>query len=235
MSDGGQRLSGHAYKKRALEKNNKEKEVLNKTPKLHNCFTKKHGTEEKAGPEKDCLVLENKDDNDVTVKFLSNISLFHPDASTKEKEEIKNLATSDETTDIKSNEKMMNDDPGTWIISDFIRDYVAENGCSQNKNLDFSITERVYSDGKARKLTETLFERKLLNGEKVQRPWLSYSASKKSVYCVTCLLFDADWRHGGARLAEHGNSKNHIKNMTILKYEKSDVIAFKVMCKNFIS
>lgn len=62
-------------------------------------------------------------------------------------------------------EHAISDDPGEWIINDFTRDYVATHGCKQNINLNFSGTKRDYSDGKSRWLSESLFHRKLINGE----------------------------------------------------------------------
>lgn len=127
---------------------------------------------------------------------------------------------------------MISDDPGEWVINDFTRDYVANHGCKQNKNLDFSGTKRDYSDGTSRWLSESLFLRKLINGEKVPRPWLIYSVSKGSVFCAACLLFDRecsfngkngfnDWKHAGVRVGEHENSKHHKKCMLTLK-QRSD-------------
>ena len=60
--------------------------------------------------------------------------------------------------------------PGEWVINDFTRDYVANHGCKQNKNLDFSGTKRDYSDGTSRWLSESLFLRKLINGKKSSTP-----------------------------------------------------------------
>lgn len=58
MSDGRKRLSGSAYRRRALDKNKKENEILCKTPKLEDFFTKKEGTEDKQPVNKDCMNSE---------------------------------------------------------------------------------------------------------------------------------------------------------------------------------
>nr|XP_036220878.1 zinc finger MYM-type protein 5-like [Bactrocera oleae] len=111
---------------------------------------------------------------------------------------------------------MISDDPREWMINDFTRDHVATYGCKQNKNLNFSDTKRDYNDGTSRWLSESLFVRKLINGEKVPRPWLVYSVSKASVFCAACLLFGMEW-NGNMRVNEHKNSKNHKKCMLTLK------------------
>jgi hypothetical protein len=41
MADGRKRLSGHEYKRLSKLKNEKEKNILNKTPKLHTYLKKK--------------------------------------------------------------------------------------------------------------------------------------------------------------------------------------------------
>jgi hypothetical protein len=41
MADGRKRLSGHEYKRLSKLKNEKEKNILNKTSKLHTYFKKK--------------------------------------------------------------------------------------------------------------------------------------------------------------------------------------------------
>lgn len=127
---------------------------------------------------------------------------------------------------------VISDDPGGWIINDFTRDHVATYGCKQNKNFNFSGTKRDYNDGTSRWLSESLFVRRLINGERVPRSWLVYSVSKGSVFCAACLLFDVDcsfngetgfndWKHAGVRVNEHENSKNHKKCMLTLK-QRSD-------------
>lgn len=40
MADGRKKLSGHEYKRLSKLKNEKEKNILNKTPKLHTYFKK---------------------------------------------------------------------------------------------------------------------------------------------------------------------------------------------------
>lgn len=66
----------------------------------------------------------------------------------------------------------------------------------------------------------------MTNGECVERKWLLYSPSKKSVYCYCCRLFNnttgnnlsssngyKDWKHISNLLMEHENSLQHRQSM----------------------
>ncbi|CAB3237185.1 unnamed protein product [Arctia plantaginis] len=82
---------------------------------------------------------------------------------------------------------VISDDAAEWAINDFTRDYYSTHKCKQNKNLDFPGTKRDYSDGTSRRLSESLFGGKLINGKKVPRPWLIYSV--KGLYSVQLVFF----------------------------------------------
>ncbi|XP_008551180.1 zinc finger MYM-type protein 1-like [Microplitis demolitor] len=97
---------------------------------------------------------------------------------------------------------------------------------------NISGTKRDNSGETSRWLPESRFVRKLVNGEKVPRPWLIYSVSKRSVFCSACLLFDVDcsfnsktgfndWKHAGICVTEHEHSKSYKKYMLTLK-QRSD-------------
>ncbi|KAJ8953426.1 hypothetical protein NQ318_023544, partial [Aromia moschata] len=102
------------------------------------------------------------------------------------------------------------------ILTQEVRDIWIRKGpeCFQNKNCDFSETCTSFPDSsgkiKTRYLTRNIFTRKLTNGECLERKWLLYSPSKKSVYCYCCRLFNTttgighnlsspngykDWKH----------------------------------------
>ncbi|XP_050338288.1 zinc finger MYM-type protein 5-like [Bactrocera neohumeralis] len=83
----------------------------------------------------------------------------------------------------------INDDPAKWPIDKYTRDHICKDGANQNIQNDFPKSERIYKD-KARQLSRHLFERQLLNGEKVSRKWLIYSKSTGCVFCGPCLLFN---------------------------------------------
>ncbi|KAI8793781.1 zinc finger MYM-type protein 1 [Biomphalaria glabrata] len=87
----------------------------------------------------------------------------------------------------------------------------------QNKDANFAVSA-------GRSMTLTWFKRRFPNGEEVNRSWLLYSPSKKSVYCFCCVLFTSttsnsrssfelssgfcNWRHT-ERLRDHENSPSH--------------------------
>ena len=59
MADGRKKLSGSEYQKRALDKSKKEQEVLSKTPKLDDFFTKKVCVTQKSETNnRDCTNLD---------------------------------------------------------------------------------------------------------------------------------------------------------------------------------
>jgi len=118
-------------------------------------------------------------------------------------------------------------DPAEWVINDSLRDYVAKHNYTQNKDLDFARSKRICKDD-VRYLNSSLFERKLLNGEKSQRIWLVYSPSKGSVYCARCFLFGGesafadkdgfrDWKNASLRVSTHENSAKHQSCVKSLK------------------
>lgn len=98
----------------------------------------------------------------------------------------------------------------------------------QNKDSDFSDTSRTYKDGNksvTRYFNKALFIRKLKNNESVERKWLLYSPSKKSVFCFSCSLFNPsdvnlcspsgcnDWKHINHIILAHENSPAHRQSM----------------------
>ena len=70
-------------------------------------------------------------------------------------------------------------------------------------------------------LPKHLFERTLVNNEKVNREWLVYSESTRCVYCVPCKVFGGktddnsfkngyrDWKNAHNRVKSHENSMDH--------------------------
>jgi len=75
-----------------------------------------------------------------------------------------------------------------------------------------------------RHFSNTHFTKTLVNGEKQDRRWLVYSASKDAVFCFACKLFSTkadslgalgshkgvnDWKHLSEYLKSHENSKHH--------------------------
>ncbi|KAJ8930407.1 hypothetical protein NQ314_016802 [Rhamnusium bicolor] len=176
MADGRKKLSGSEYRKRALDKSKKEQEVLSKTPKLDDFFTKtEHITHKSKFSNRDCTNLDHEgDDACSTSTSKQTPSTSNNTDSTTTSSLPQNIHHESElqatipTINIEDNEHgdiVISDDPGEWVINDFTRDYVATHGCKQNVNLNFSSTKRDYSDGTSRWLSESLFVRKLINAE----------------------------------------------------------------------
>lgn len=100
----------------------------------------------------------------------------------------------------------------------------------QNKNYDFSEVSRSYKEANGNKSINkyfniALFIRKLKNNESVERKWLLYSPSKKSVFCFSCCLFNSfdinlcssngcnDWKHINSIILSQENSSAHGQSM----------------------
>ncbi|XP_050064849.1 uncharacterized protein LOC126553777 [Aphis gossypii] len=100
----------------------------------------------------------------------------------------------------------------------------------QNKHYDFSESSRTYKEANGntsitRYFNKALFIRKLKNNESVERKWLLYSPSKKSVFCFSCCLFNSsdinlcspsrcnDWKHINSIILSHENSSAHGQSM----------------------
>ena len=80
-----------------------------------------------------------------------------------------------------------------------------------------------------RKCSRSLFQRKTLNNEIVNRSWLCFSPTTGKVYCYPCKLVATgtekgklstdgfyDWKHGNERIADHEKSKGHLESIITL-------------------
>jgi len=116
-------------------------------------------------------------------------------------------------------------DPALWCINEQTRQYICKNGFSQNLDVKFTASKRLYSVVRKghfrnyfRYLNIDFFKTVLINGETCQRDYLSYSESTGSIYCVPCLLFEnkthfskvgfSDWKHP-KKISYHENSPEH--------------------------
>jgi len=116
-------------------------------------------------------------------------------------------------------------DPALWCINEQTRQYICKNGFSQNLDVKFTASKRLYSVVQKghfrnyfRYLNIDFFKTVLINGETCQRDYLSYSESTGSIYCVPCLLFEnktnfsktgfSDWKHP-KKISYHENSPQH--------------------------
>lgn len=77
-------------------------------------------------------------------------------------------------------------DLGIWPlnITDTQRTYLVKMRYNYSEIHDFSNSER---DG--RNVKSDWFLKKLMNGKKLKRKWLSYSSYKNALFCVPCKLF----------------------------------------------
>ncbi|XP_073523301.1 zinc finger MYM-type protein 1-like isoform X1 [Phyllobates terribilis] len=127
-------------------------------------------------------------------------------------------------TSIEILRKDYSDDPSTWtVINDDLRLDVVKLGPTQVKDLDFPL------DTNRRKFSCVHYKRRLVNGESLERNWLTYSIHKNSVFCFCCTLFPDsslqlgiikrsalgtdgvnDWKNISAILASHEKSKDHM-------------------------
>jgi hypothetical protein len=122
-------------------------------------------------------------------------------------------------------------DPGSWprILNMKQREFLVKNNPPQIRNFNFP------KDSAGKKFSETYYTRILPNGEKGTRPWLLYSASKDSVFCLYCRLFGEgknqlrnengckDWHHLSHLLSKHDESEMHINNSVKYSKLKSDL------------
>lgn len=213
--DGKKRLSGAEYRKRAKEKDDKQKDVIKKTRKLDDFFGKPYTDI------KDHIIDPTRDVPSGSGATSTDVSSVSSSADTLivvasgSKEEAKDVPLVQPNPDQELCK--ISDDPAKWTIDEFTRDYICKNGAYQNIKNDF---ERIYKD-KARQLSKHLFERQLLNGEKVPQKWLIYSDSTGCVFCGPCLLFNGgesqfdkkegfnDWKNSYYRVSTHENSPTH--------------------------
>lgn len=216
--------SGNEFKKRREAREKSEAEALKNVPKISAFFV---GGDKK----KRDSVTENTEnrDRDVPPTVDPGPSTRASGDNESDSEAVKGVGVgvSEEKldSDIESGENSRGavflSDPALWKIDENLRDYVVVHGVSQNCDVDFSASKRIYSD-QARYTSKSMFTRTLLNGETQNRSWLVYSQSKGCVYCVPCMLFGSpansdkpfvtgynDWKNASHRLKEHENSRGH--------------------------
>lgn len=97
------------------------------------------------------------------------------------------------------------------FLNDNQRMFVVENGVKQ-------VTEIVFpSNDSGRHFSQSLYKRKLPNGEVINRAWLIYSIKKDCVFCCCCKVF----ANSKSKLAKDGyNNWKHISNV-IHEHESS--------------
>ena len=117
-------------------------------------------------------------------------------------------------------------DPAGWKSSEELVSYFVEKEyVPQNKKFDnaefINSTVQVIGN-KQRFLSKSMFKRKMINGEEVDRTWLIFSPKTKMLYCGVCKLFSPtstemlitkfnDWKNAASRLLSHENSHLHFR------------------------
>uniref|UniRef100_A0A1B8Y1W6 TTF-type domain-containing protein n=1 Tax=Xenopus tropicalis TaxID=8364 RepID=A0A1B8Y1W6_XENTR len=231
MADKRKKLSGFAYRKLAKEKAKRQSSELEHTRKMETFFEKAKREdldvipEEAESSESPCssshlrttdITEGTSHDEDISTELADNSSLMTTDEVTEKQpcEEISSPLTSLRLSENKSleDELHFSSDPVDWDKQDEkLKDFLAFNGVSQNKEADFSSSVRHYPD-KSRCMSDTLFKSERPNGEYIPRPWLVYSIK-------TCYLYSGigklahegynDWKNASVRLNEHEESKFH--------------------------
>lgn len=237
--DGRKRLSGAEYRKLSEVKKKKESEVIAKTMKLDSFFKisapSPSSTEQpvdKSGEDQN-IILEHIVIND---NEIDNFSAQQPHTSNAFLEDYaKQTSVTDAPHEDLHQYSFQNDqfsqiskDPFFWEVNSKTKDYFAKNGFYQNKDEGFENSKRIYPEAN-RFLTKNMFERKLANGNIVDRDFLVYSPSQGALFCGPCKLFSesssqfsdsgfSDWKHARTRLAEHENSAGHLD--CVLAYKR---------------
>jgi hypothetical protein len=131
------------------------------------------------------------------------------------------------------------------IISDALRTEIIKCGSNYFQN-----SEGPFLPTNNRSMNKTWFKRKLGNGrgEEVTRSWLAYSPSKKSAFCICCILYSKSDHHSTLeqengfnqwkapeRLSLHENAKNHRMCFTQWKEMERNLFANRVIDKELQS
>lgn len=231
MSDGRKRLSGSEYKKRAKEKEEKNKIVLSKVPKLDHFFKSSSRIRDdnailsnnlqvpQAGTSETCNSETNPTRHQpvLEVETATNETI-DPVESTNIEKKGESVESQNDNGFFASDSDKISSDPFLWQLDNATRDYLSIHGFTQNIDCDFTKSKRDYKNY-SRYFSKSMFERKLHNGEKKLRNWLIYSETTGSVFCGPCLLFNGgsqfgadegfnDWKNS-RRIEEHENSDSH--------------------------
>lgn len=238
--------SGAEFKKKRLEREEKQVKILQQVPKItsffsRNCQSGKDGTSSLNIQSSNLTETFFKDTESGKVAsdlHDKNEKTFSSPDSPDNLNVHSVQATSDEAEQESGPPKEFNSDPALWNMKSLeeveeLRDQVCIKGVIQNISSDFSNSKRLYGNT-ARYLSVALFVKKLQNGEVQKRTWLAYSPSKGCIYCVPCLLFGQsestshsfctgfnDWKNATQRVLDHENSVNHKDNLGKFKIRRT--------------
>ncbi|KAF0717433.1 zinc finger MYM-type protein 1-like, partial [Aphis craccivora] len=157
--------------------------------------------------------------------FNENLDIALPPSSEKSEKPISHNL--DSTTILNVVKDIDLSDPYNWpdSINSYLRVDLVKLGPRRNINIKYPISS---IDKTERQFSNSLYSRKLSNGEFIDRQWLVYSVSSDRVYCFCCKLFPShatnlrisslatvglrDWKHISERLKMHEISQAHIKS-----------------------
>lgn len=230
MADKRSRLNGYQYRKKAQEKGEKERTLLEQTARIDTFFNE--SVPER--PSNSCGAFLA-----YVPELYKAISGERGDGIDEVNDSQVNGGVSEESEGVyevtlpippssSSCSFKCDKDPAKWIVDDELRDFIAQNGYCQNANSDFKTSKRTYKD-QTRYFSSALFERKLQNGEVSNRQWIIFSESIAVIDCVPCRLFsDAntcfganqgfnDWKNEKACIEQDELSVSHKEAPMVLR------------------
>lgn len=160
--------------------------------------------------------------------FNENLDIALPPSSEKSEKPISHNL--DSTTILNVVKDIDLSDPYNWpdSINSYLRVDLVKLGPRRNINIKYPISS---IDKTERQFSNSLYSRKLSNGEFIDRQWLVYSVSSDRVYFFCCKLFPShatnlrisslatvglrDWKHISERLKTHEISQAHIRLVRI--------------------
>ncbi|XP_022169729.1 zinc finger MYM-type protein 1-like [Myzus persicae] len=158
--------------------------------------------------------------------FNENLDIALPPSSEKSEKPISHNLDSTTILNVVKDIDVLSD-PYNWpdSINSYLRVDLVKLGPRRNINIKYPISS---IDKTERQFSNSLYSRKLSNGEFIDRQWLVYSVSSDRVYCFCCKLFPShatnlrisslatvglrDWKHISERLKTHEISQAHIKS-----------------------
>ncbi|CAH1111754.1 unnamed protein product [Psylliodes chrysocephalus] len=167
-------LSGAEFRKTREEKDEKNKKVIKKFPKITFFSRNVRSQVSNDGYRENVQAVSHAASNSSNAEEVA----FEPDLVP----ELQNKsADAEDGVHVKrgrGSADFFSSNPSLWDVSDELRNYICtQSSVKQNSDSDFNESKRPYLD-KIRILFKNLFTKKLQNGEKKTRAWMVYSPSK---------------------------------------------------------
>lgn len=235
---------------KAKEKSNtrkKDKDLLEKIPKLKNYFPSSRKENSVQENQNEQVSESSSDTNkETTVETMECEPIGSENAFDVFEQVSSNLSFSNVSTSTNIITQFSND-PGLWDIKNhqsrwikqgivlrlFYCDLNSKFNISPNfRNIQFSGSDKCQNfdtvfhiDSKGRHFLKFHLERTLANGSQVNREWIVYSPSTKSIFCFACRLFNPhnekdtfsskgfnDWKNATRAIGRHERSETHRSN-----------------------